>query len=332
MNQATLRTLVGGRACVVVGAAPLLSPLVVATSEYVVAVNGGISSAPRVDAWVLNSRTSLPPSWGMARRTLGQLMLRQGADRQVPLLILLTKDDDASVVTPRVLRAQGTEAGSVLEVGAIERTDIEVAAGARTGDMSKHALSAGLFAVALLFWAGAATVRLEGISWVGGYAYTDTPVIRGHLVGDQLALVRLLARHADALIHTLPLSPRQLRSLEHLPMATARATTPTPPRSAPDAVVRVRATRLGYYDLARRRPGDVFQLRSARHFSDKWMEQVEASTPTQTLSPSGALRREHQAILSGKSPRLQPNAADLVEDDAPVGASPGPRSSDAGVI
>lgn len=35
----------------------------------------------------------------------------------------------------------------------------------------------------------------------------------------------------------------------------------------------------GYYNFVRRRPGDVFDLLDAKHFSSRWMERVEETVP-----------------------------------------------------
>ena len=37
----------------------------------------------------------------------------------------------------------------------------------------------------------------------------------------------------------------------------------------------VKATSIGYWDLKRRRPGDVFRLNDQAEFSPKWMEELE---------------------------------------------------------
>lgn len=39
--------------------------------------------------------------------------------------------------------------------------------------------------------------------------------------------------------------------------------------------MRVRATKLGFYDLKRRRPGDEFILHDPNLFSEKWMESLD---------------------------------------------------------
>jgi len=174
--------------------------------------------------------------------------------------------------------------------------------------MTKHALSAGLFAAALAFDCGASTVRLEGFSWTGGYAYTDTPIRRGHDAGDKRALANLRRRYPHRLFSTL----NQELSM---PAAPRPITTPsTAPAAAREPSRKVVATRLGYYNLARRRPGDVFVLRKASHFNAKWMADAAAGEPVQTMSPGAARRLEHASILRGKSPRLSPNGADVIDD------------------
>lgn len=40
--------------------------------------------------------------------------------------------------------------------------------------------------------------------------------------------------------------------------------------------MKVRATKLGYYDHRRRREGDVFEIHSEKAFSKLWMEKVGA--------------------------------------------------------
>ena len=42
--------------------------------------------------------------------------------------------------------------------------------------------------------------------------------------------------------------------------------------------MKVKAIQLGYYDLLRRKPGAVFTLKSASHFTDKWMKALDQAT------------------------------------------------------
>lgn len=67
--------------------------------------------------------------------------------------------------------------------------------------------------------------------------------------------------------------------------------------------MRVRAKTLGqdkvysgYYNLVRRKPGDVFDLLDESHFSDKWMERVGNNVP-KTVSPGEP--REEDLIADG---------------------------------
>lgn len=62
------------------------------------------------------------------------------------------------------------------------------------------------------------------------------------------------------------------------------------------APIRVRATQVGYYDHARRREGDVFTV-DASHFSEKWMERVDHSTPDRLTTAATAIQQNHDEIL-----------------------------------
>lgn len=43
--------------------------------------------------------------------------------------------------------------------------------------------------------------------------------------------------------------------------------------------MKVRATRLGYYNHRRRREGDIFELLDENQFSKVWMERLDGETP-----------------------------------------------------
>lgn len=43
--------------------------------------------------------------------------------------------------------------------------------------------------------------------------------------------------------------------------------------------MKVKALQLGYYDLLRRKPGEVFELFEESHFSKRWMEKVSGDAP-----------------------------------------------------
>lgn len=53
--------------------------------------------------------------------------------------------------------------------------------------------------------------------------------------------------------------------------------------------MKVRATRLGYYNHRRRREGDIFEITDEKAFSNKWMEAVdgkpEKSKPSKKSAP-----------------------------------------------
>ena len=79
---------------------------------------------------------------------------------------------------------------------------------------------------------------------------------------------------------------------------------PSPADDEPPPVVgplvRVRATRLGYFGDVRRRSGDVFSVPESA-FSKSWMEKVAPTTPGRTTSGKEDLRRQHDEILGGKT-------------------------------
>lgn len=100
------------------------------------------------------------------------------------------------------------------------------------------------------------------------------------------------------------------------PPATAPAAEAgrTKPRAGKDLKVRVQRGRLGQYPASgpRRREGDVFRLLKESDFSSKWMEWAGADDPEHTTTPAAAMRKQTAGI---RTKQLQPNAADLVDDD-----------------
>lgn len=334
-----------GRSVLVVGSAPLEAPIVRDCNELVIAVNGGISSVPGnvVDVWVLNARDTEANYWGPRQRKLSHLMMGQGAGRTVVEAVLLEKGEElATRKTLARLRAQQTAVNSHIAISHEARRAIETAAGARTPELAKHALSAGLFAVCWAIWGGAAQVRLEGFSLAreGGYAYTSEPIpIRGHLAGDKVALSRLESQRVARILHSLkgqtmatrsttrsttkkgggaaPQPRRAARPTSGIPAARPAATTapaaaptrtpqPVRPGARPGAM-RVRATALNFYANRRRRPGDVYQLRNPSEFRPSCMERVDASEPITSPTPNAKALREARSSV----PELEPNAADL---------------------
>jgi len=104
----------------------------------------------------------------------------------------------------------------------------------------------------------------------------------------------------------------------------------TKPRKAEAARIKVEAVQVGYYDHKRLRIGDVFTIDGTRFpeghkqageiqaFSKRWMKLADPSAPESTTTPNQAIRREHDAILSGATPNVVP---DNVPDNLPVGTA-----------
>jgi hypothetical protein len=89
------------------------------------------------------------------------------------------------------------------------------------------------------------------------------------------------------------------------PEAIKAAATPLnqAPRVEPTGPRKVRALKMGYYDHVRRREGDVFILNDpANEFSSKWMEYVDARTPTKVTTGAEDLRKKHDEILGASAP------------------------------
>lgn len=77
--------------------------------------------------------------------------------------------------------------------------------------------------------------------------------------------------------------------------------------------IKVRATQVGWYGLQRRREGDVFFIDKASEFSERWMEQVDRSTPLKKTGAQEALDKKHDEILGGKAQRPANEDDDDVE-------------------
>lgn len=92
-----------------------------------------------------------------------------------------------------------------------------------------------------------------------------------------------------------------------LEMATSAARANAIAGNKPGPRVRVRALMIGYYDHARRRPGDVFTIDGTTDkdgnvlaFSDRWMERVSNREPERLTSSRDAMKERHDEILGGK--------------------------------
>jgi len=94
------------------------------------------------------------------------------------------------------------------------------------------------------------------------------------------------------------------------------AAAPAPPPASPTArrtKIKVEAIRMGYYELVRRRVGDVFLLVKPEDFCDTWMRVVSPSVPERTTTGQEELRRQHDEIMKERAPSV-------LTDDLPTGA------------
>lgn|SRR5512138_845629 len=99
-------------------------------------------------------------------------------------------------------------------------------------------------------------------------------------------------------------------------MAKKQPQNPAPPQTAPKKKttrMRVVATKTGYYDHARRRAGDVFDIEAA-DFSDAdrtekngqpappgWMRRVDASTELSHSTAQDEINRQHDETLAARA-------------------------------
>lgn len=67
--------------------------------------------------------------------------------------------------------------------------------------------------------------------------------------------------------------------------------------------IKVRATQTGYYDLKRRREGDVFFIENQREFSRRWMEIADPGDRLRETGAQQALDKRHDEILGGVAER-----------------------------
>ena len=198
-----IRPLVSGRACVVVGSAPLSTPTApVDPSECVIAVNGGISSAPGpVGLWVMNSKQQDRPNDPLLT-ALHKAMLSQGTGRTAGHILFLRGPKVASEgYTLTALKQMGAryQTWSVLD----KPTKVWIEQKVCDRKRQNRPCSAGILSVAMALWCGASHVRMVGFSLKAGYHYlpNETPKSwwRDHLEADQRALKALGAQFGDRL-------------------------------------------------------------------------------------------------------------------------------------
>lgn len=202
-----IRSIVEGCACVVIGSAPLQTKHAdVAPNECVVAVNGGISSAPGlVDLWVLNSKQQDRPG-DPNLKPLHKTMLLQGAERPATHVLLLRGPKVASeTYTLDALDRMGCRYHTWSVLDKTTKRWFEGEQCARVKD--SRPCSAGVLTVAMALWCGAAHVRMVGFSLLPGYHYlpTERPQSwwRDHVEADQRAIKALAKRYGDRLSGSL---------------------------------------------------------------------------------------------------------------------------------
>jgi len=205
-----VRDLLDGRACVVVGSAPLKGPPDLSETDVVIAVNGGISSVPRaVDLWVVASRPQDKPGSGQIKplhktmlHQLHKTMLHQAKGRTAGHVLFLRGPKHASEGdTLAMLDVLGCRYASWSVLDKPTKQGLENDLCARPG--SKDPCSSGILATAIAVYCGAASVRLVGFSLSPGYHYLpkERPQSwwRNHVAADRRALKALRARYGATL-------------------------------------------------------------------------------------------------------------------------------------
>jgi hypothetical protein len=79
-----------------------------------------------------------------------------------------------------------------------------------------------------------------------------------------------------------------------------QAKPPAPPPTVAAGGIKVRATKVCYYDDKRRRIGDVFTIANETEFSSRYMERVHPRTPERITTGAQVLQQQHDEILAGK--------------------------------
>jgi hypothetical protein len=115
-------------------------------------------------------------------------------------------------------------------------------------------------------------------------------------------------------------SPTSVKRAEVPPLPDA------PDRTRKPAVrsggIKVEATKMGYYDHIRRRPGDVFRIAKEEDFSDNWMRRVDERTPERVTTSQQALKAQQEEIKSLKDRGELAAKTDDAEDLATGGDNP----------
>lgn len=85
-----------------------------------------------------------------------------------------------------------------------------------------------------------------------------------------------------------------------------QAKPPAPPPTVARGGIKVRATKVCYYDDKRRRISDVFTIANETEFSSKYMERVDPRTPERITTGAQVLQQQHDEILAGKAVENNP--------------------------
>lgn len=197
-----LRPQVEGRACVLVGSAPMSGRVTVEADDVVVPINGGISSAPRADVWFLGSKEQDKPSNHLYMTPLHRQMLEQCRGRRAGHVVLLRgpkRPTEAYTLDTLRRLSCAVDSWSVFD----KPTKLWIERNLCDRKKDTHPCSSGVLAAACVLWCGASSVRLEGFSLAPGYHYVtvERPKTwwRNHVEADTRALVALRARYGAAL-------------------------------------------------------------------------------------------------------------------------------------
>lgn len=197
-----LRPFVEGKHCIVVGSAPIKTPITVA-GFVMIAVNGGVSnmSGP-ADVWVVNSKAQ--DALGALVKPLHKVMLEQGRGRSVGHLLLLRGPKVASEQLTLTAFAQMKcrhQSWSVFDKATKGWLEVELCDRPKRDD--KAPCSSGILTVAMALYVGAESVRLAGFSFSPGYHYLQKEQPqrwwRNHVEADKRALHALTARYGTRL-------------------------------------------------------------------------------------------------------------------------------------
>lgn len=200
MAYTTVRSILKDRSTTVVGSAPLSEEAVttIASSDCIIAVNGGVGSVTRpVDIWLVNCREyddrlyTNPQRWPEERKRLHEAMLAQGANRRFRHIAFIVKGISPAQTIVK-LKAHGVSWRGSTAISVNDKVHLTRRAGVKSFTTAFN-ISAGLFGAVLALTHGARDVTLCGFSFHQRYAYLQDvpPDTRKHIAQDQEALPQL---------------------------------------------------------------------------------------------------------------------------------------------